>query len=330
MYWRGNLILYENKPEKENWHVIINSSIVPDKFNNFRIDSYLAERFSYHSRSRWQKEISMGKLLLNGKPLNSHKKRIKAGDSISYSGREKPEPEVQRDYREIYSDRWILAVDKPGNLPVHPSGIFLRNTLLSILEDNYKTELYPVHRLDRETSGLILFARDRKTASAIQKTFHRVKKTYLAVVHGIPPGREFSDRTPIGNDAVSPVRKKRKAYKGAGETAETNFSLLYTKGDFSLIKAVPVTGRTHQIRIHCEHSGFPILGDKLYGLDERFYLDFIENGNSTDLLKKTGFHRSALHSKSISFFHPAEEKEMLLRTPFPADFREFFRSLKQT
>jgi 23S rRNA pseudouridine955/2504/2580 synthase len=308
--------------------MIINSSQVPDSFNNYRVDSYLAERFTYLSRSRWQKEITEGRLLLNGKKLTSHHKRVRAGDTISYSGRDEPEPDVLRDYREVYRDRWILAVDKPGNIPVHPSGVFLRNTLLTLLEEDYNTALYPVHRLDRETSGIILFAQDRDTASAIQKNFHLVKKSYLAIVRGIPVKREFRNRTSIGNNSVSQVRKKRKAFHGAGENAETRFSLLYSKGGFSLIKAVPVTGRTHQIRVHCEHSGFPILGDKLYGPDERNYLEFIENGNSEELIKKTGFHRSALHSYSIRFYHPGKDEDMLIRTPFPSDFRDFFRSLK--
>jgi RluA family pseudouridine synthase len=307
--------------------MIINSSQVPDNFNNYRVDSYLADRFTYFSRSRWQKEISGGKLLLNGKILQSHHKRVRAGDTISYNGRGEAEPEVLRDYSEIYRDKWILAVDKPGNLPVHPSGVFFRNTLLTILEEDYNRALYPVHRLDRETSGIILFAKDRDTASVLQKNFHLVKKSYLAIVHGTPAKREFRDQTPLGNDSGSQVRKKRKAFPGAGESAETLFSLLYSRGDFSLLKAVPVTGRTHQIRVHCEHSGFPILGDKLYGLDERYYLEFIEKGNSNDLLKKTGFHRSALHSYSIRFFHPAKEQDMLISSPFPSDFREFFQTL---
>jgi 23S rRNA pseudouridine955/2504/2580 synthase len=303
----------------------INSSQVPDTFNNYRVDSYLAERFSYLSRSRWQTEITEGRLLLNGKKLINLHKRVKGGDIISYRGGERPEPDVRRNYSEVYQDRWVLAVDKPGNLPVHPSGIFFRNTMLTILEEDYKTDLFPVHRLDRETSGIILFAKDRETASALQRNFHRVKKSYLAIVHGIPEEREFSDRTPLGNDSGSQVRKKRKAFPGAGETAETAFTLLYTGEEFSLLKAVPVTGRTHQIRVHCEHSGLPILGDKLYGLDEKYYLEFIEKGNSEGLLKKTGFHRSALHSYSILFFHPGKGQDMLIKAPFPSDFREFFR-----
>ncbi len=308
--------------------MIINSSQVPEKFSNCRVDRYLAERFTYFSRSRWQNEISEGRLLLNGKKLGNHHKRVRTGDILSYSGRDEPEPEVLRNYREVYRDSQILAVDKPGNLPVHPSGVFLKNTLLTILEDDYKTALYPVHRLDRETSGIILFAKDRDTASALQGNFHRVKKSYLAIVQGIPAERRFTDKTPIGNNPVSEVRKKRKAYEGADEHAETVFSLLYSRGSFSLLKAVPVTGRTHQIRVHCEHSGFPILGDKLYGLDEKHYLEFIEKGNSEELIEKTGFHRSALHSYSIRFFHPGKGQDMLLRTPFPPDFRKFFQTLK--
>jgi len=302
---------------------IINESTVPDEFNNFRIDKYLALRFDYMSRSRWQKEISDGRVLCNGKPLTGHNKKVKAGDIIKYQGQDIKEPEVSKDYSILYEDEFLIAINKPGNLPVHPAGKFFHNTLTSILKEDLGLKLYPVHRLDRDTSGVILMAKNSAITAEIQKKFHEVEKTYIAIVHGRVKEREFRVDLPIGPHRSSPVRKRREAYIGAEESAATRFRRLALFDGYSLVKAELETGRLHQIRVHLNAAGYPILGDKIYGLDDRFYLEFIENGNTPELLEKTGFPRCALHSRSILFFHPRLGKKIYIKSAMPNEFRDF-------
>ncbi len=305
---------------------MMNTSQVPDSFSYYRLDKYLAVRFNYHSRSKWQKEISEGRVQFNGKIVMNIHKKIMAGDFISYHGSNYDEPDVDRNYSIIYEDQYIIAVNKSGNLPVHPSGKFFHNTLLSILETNMKIKLYPVHRLDRETSGIILFAKSSEITSSIHKNFSNFHKMYIAIVHGIPDTKNFVIKMPIGADNKSQIRKKRGAFLEAKDQAITYFQIMYQKNDYSLIKATPITGKLHQIRVHLNYAGFPILGDKLYGIDESLYLDFIKNGNSKELIEKLKFHRSALHAWKITFFHPVTQKQIQFKSPVPKEFLEFLKN----
>jgi 23S rRNA pseudouridine1911/1915/1917 synthase len=192
-----------------------------------------------------------------------------------------------------------------------------------VLERDFGRKLHPVHRLDRETSGIILFAKNPMAASRIQKNFHRVAKSYVAIVHGRPERRDFAVDMPIGYDPSSPVKKKRAAWPGAPERALTRFRVLFSFGAHTLLKAMPETGRLHQVRVHLRLAGFPILGDKLYGLDENFFTEFIRDGETEELLRKLGFPRSALHSRSLRLYHPADGRIMTLKAPLPGDFRAF-------
>ena len=305
----------------------ITVSTVPETVPEQRIDRYLAGRFTYFSRSRWQKEIQDGRVLCNGRPVTSGHKTVKAGDSISYAGTDREEPPVKTDYSVIFEDDHLLAVNKPGNLPVHPSGCFFNNTLLMLLRKSFGEEIYPVHRLDRETSGLILFSKNRELTAAFQQGLSKGQKTYLAVVHGHPEKESFTVDVPIGNDIKSPIRKKRAAYEGAPESALTRFTAVSDHGDFSLLRAEIETGRQHQIRVHCLYSGLPIVGDKIYGIDETCYLEFIEQGVTERIISTLKFHRCALHSSSISLVHPVSGRRMLLESPLPPDFRQLVPGL---
>ncbi|MCP4134873.1 MAG: RluA family pseudouridine synthase [bacterium] len=305
---------------------IINESIVPEDCSGLRIDKYLAKRFTYLSRSQWQKEIRAGRITLNNKEIRNDHKKVMEGDSILYSGREIEEPEIDRNYSILFEDANYMAINKPGNLPVHPAGRYFFNTLTAILEEDFGCKFFPVHRLDRETSGLILMAKNSEAASKIQSSFHRVKKSYIAIVHGSVNSNEFSIDLPIGPAKNALVRKRRAAFPGAEESAATHFKKLLTFGDYTLVKAMPVTGRLHQIRVHLNYAGFPIVGDKIYGLDERFYLEFIEKGLSEELLEKLILPRCALHSRSLLFYHPFLDKDILIKAPVPDDFRDFIES----
>ena len=184
-------------------------SLVPENYNNFRLDKYLSTRFNYLSRSQWQKEISEGRVFLNGEKQIVFHKKIQSGDTITYKGRDIQEPEVDTTFSILYEDDYILGINKSGNIPVHPSGRFRQNTLLMTLEGKLNQKLYPVHRIDRETSGIIIFAKNNDIASSLHKNFDKVSKSYIAIVHGKLSKTSYNVDVPIGNDEKSVIRKKR-------------------------------------------------------------------------------------------------------------------------
>jgi 23S rRNA pseudouridine955/2504/2580 synthase len=296
---------------------------VTEKYSRLRIDQFLSQRFGYLSRSEWQREILRGKISCNGMVLTGHDKKIKAGDLLVYSGRDAAEPEVDTDFSVIYEDEYLLGINKPGNLPVHPAGIFYHNTLLTFLNERYPMKLHLVHRLDRETSGVVLLAKDPRVASQVQKNFNLVVKKYLALVRGIPDKDEFMVDMPVDLDPSSDLEHKRAAFIGARKMARTEFTRLVSFNGLSLLKAVPITGRQHQIRVHLKHAGYPIVGDKLYGPDEDLYNEFIRTGLTDGLLRKLGFRRSALHSRSIIIYHPVLQKRICIKAPLPEDMRQY-------
>lgn len=301
---------------------IIKTTIHDDQ-PDMRIDRLLTLRYPYYSRSQWQREIRCGKLLLNNRVIHHPSVTIKTGDTIEYIGFNRSEPPIDENYSILYEDRHLVAVNKSGNLPVHPSGIFFNNTLLRILEATMNRKLFPVHRLDRETSGIVLFAKDSPTAAAMQKVLPTARKTYCAIVHGTMRISRFNITTPIGKDFDSPIKKKRKAFADAPEKAHTVIQKILGFHGFTVLLAFPKTGRYHQIRVHLNHAGFPIVGDKLYGIDEKHYLDFIKNGPGDSLLKKLLLGRTALHALSLYFNHPVIEKKVFIGTAIPEDMKKF-------
>jgi RluA family pseudouridine synthase len=302
---------------------------ISERHANLRVDRFLAERYGYLSRSEWQKEIMRGKITYNGAVLEKFDRKTRPGDFIAYSGRDAAEPEVDTGYSVIFEDEHILGINKPGNLPVHPAGVFYHNTLLTLLQNRFERKLHLVHRLDRETSGVVVLAKDPGTAARMHASFGSVRKTYLALVHGMPVHGAFDVDMPIDFDAGSMLEHKRIAFIGARETARTGFATILSFGSYSLLKAVPVTGRQHQIRVHLKYAGHPILGDKLYGTDERFYVEFVNKGPSAELARAIGFSRSALHSRSLVFTHPVTGRETRLKAPLPDDMRTFIMTERE-
>ncbi|MDI9423610.1 MAG: RluA family pseudouridine synthase [Spirochaetota bacterium] len=301
----------------------INETAVPWEHERERLDVYLAGRFTYLSRTAWRREIERGRVYLNHERVESPGRRVRGGDIVRFDGRGFAEPEVDDRFSVLYEDEHLVCIDKPGNLPVHPAGRYFNNTLVRILQARGGAALFPVHRLDRETSGVILLAKRGDVASQIQRGFGNVKKSYIAIVHGAPANREFEINVPILDDPAGEIRKKRVASASGGECALTRFRALFSFGDYTLMRAFPETGRLHQIRVHLRHAGLPIVGDKLYGRDERLFGRFLREGLTGELLSELELPRSALHSRSLRFFHPLLRRELLVKAPVPSDFREF-------
>jgi RluA family pseudouridine synthase len=291
-----------------------------------RLDGYCAGRFTYLTEDQWQQEILAGKLSIDGVIATDSATMLKGGELMAWDGSGIVEPDVDARITILYEDEWFISVNKTGNLPVHPSGRYFNNTLVALLDDRYGRKVYPVHRIDRETSGVILLAFDGKSAGALSESLAKGSKEYLALVHGNCPDEEIVVDLPLGRDRESAVSKKRRAWAGGTEKALTRFRKILTAGDISLVRCFPETGRLHQIRAHLLAAGYPIVGDKLYGRDETAFLTFIKHGLTAELQERLVLPRSALHAARLVFLHPQTKQEMVIRAPLPKMFADFIRA----
>jgi RluA family pseudouridine synthase len=291
-----------------------------------RLDGYCAGRFTYLTQEQWRQEIQDGKVSLDGAIINDCATTLRGGEMLAWDGTGIVEPVVDEKITILYEDEWFVAVNKPGNLPVHPAGRYFHNTLTALLTDRFGRKVYPVHRIDRETSGVVLLAFDGKNAGNLSASLARGSKEYLALAHGNFPDQELIVDLPLGRDGESAVSKKRKAWPGGTQSALTRFRKILTAGDISLVRCLPATGRLHQIRAHLLAVGFPIVGDKLYGRDEAAFLTFIKQGLTAELERQLVLPRCALHAAKLVFGHPQSKKEIVVRAPLPKMFSDCIRS----
>jgi 23S rRNA pseudouridine1911/1915/1917 synthase len=235
----------------------------------------------------------------------------------------------------IYEDQRFLVIDKPANLLVHPTGPGRPDTLwdqlkrLLVFEIVNGARISFINRLDRETSGLILVAKTTDAARqlGLMMAHHQIRKAYTAIVFGWPSEETFVVDQPLLRQGI--VRPSKIYLKQAvhpdGSPALTSFRLVkrFTHRDrpFALLEAEPKTGRTHQIRVHLAHVGYPIVGDKIYGPDENCYLEFIESDWTPSLEAKLFLSRQALHASRLTF--ELETTPFSFVAPLPADLRSF-------
>ncbi|MES2595884.1 MAG: RluA family pseudouridine synthase [Verrucomicrobiota bacterium] len=229
-----------------------------------------------------------------------------------------------------------IVVDKPAPLQIHPSAPNGTLTLWHGLKDLLAYEIANggqvsiINRLDRETSGTVLVAKHAASARLFGMAMQerRIHKTYHAIVHGWPEWETLDLKAPIlrkGEVMESPIWVKQTVHDD-GSPCETLFRTLRRvdhprAGKLSLVEARPVTGRMHQIRVHLSHLGLPILGDKIYGLEERCYLEFIETGWTPELERKLLFSRQALHSQRLEIETP--DLRSAWECPIPPEMQEF-------
>ena len=291
--------------------------------------AFLAARFPYHSEAEWGALAAGGAVLVNGAPAGPSLE-LGENDVVLYSPDGAEEPEVDRAVNVLYEDRDILVVGKSGNLPAHPAGPYFRNTLWGVLRDDLGVaEPSIVNRLDRETSGVTLVARHPAAARACRLQFDErsVTKTYLAVTEGefAAPARA---RGYMGPCPGSAIRKKRRFEPSAADGpepgreaqwADTEFSPVERRGPLTLVRALPHTGRLHQIRATLLALGKPVAGDKMYGLDEGVFLRFVADRLTPADAALMRIGRQALHAASLSFLHPADGRPMTVAAPLPAD-----------
>ncbi len=242
-----------------------------------RLDSELAKRYPETSRSTWQKHINAGNIKVNGNVITSSKHEITENDKISIENPETPDFKDEK-LQIVYIDDNVIVINKPAGVLTHSKGelndeftvadFFRRYTTYHI--DTNRPGI--VHRLDRDTSGVMIGARNDETAISLQKQFadRKTKKVYYAVLDGKPKLDSANIDLPIGRNPKKPSMFRVDVN---GKTAITKYTVIDSNHRYSLVKLQPKTGRTHQLRVHMKYIGTPILGDKLYGkAADRMYL----------------------------------------------------------
>lgn len=297
--------------------------------DGWTLERFLSHRFRYHPSPLWKERMAAGAIRLNGSTAGPEA-LVRKGDRIEYTVVH-AEPGVDFRYVVLHDDEHVLAVAKPGNLPVHAGGKYIRNTLIARLREDFGEGLRPAHRLDRETSGVIVLAKSRKAAAAFERQFRgrRVEKRYLAVVRGIAPEELTVDAAIVRREPAEPPYFRAAAGTGdeRGKAAVTRFRRLRTgraaappHGALSLVEAVPESGRTNQIRVHAAHAGFPILGDKVYGVPEEMARAFVKSGPTEEIEAAAGALRHLLHCAELVLTHPETGEPLRLSAPVPEDF----------
>ncbi|MHC5062759.1 MAG: RluA family pseudouridine synthase [Planctomycetota bacterium] len=308
---------------------------VPVESDGARLDQTLQQFLHWRSRNSIHRLIKGGYVLLTERSARPSRK-VQAGEVITVRIPQRPEPEEVApgdfDLPVLFEDRYMIAVDKPPGLAVHPAGKRVHGTLIHHLHKRYRRPDDPahdvvprlMHRLDRETSGVVAIGLDEQFHSEVAKQFEdrQVSKTYLAVVHGRPADPSGLIDFGIGPDKRSAIRLKLAAHRdGGGMPALTQYKVISSNARYSLVELLPKTGRTHQLRVHMSAIGCPLVGDKIYGLDENIFLEQLEGELSAESRERLVLSRHALHAHRLRIYHPRMKEELELSAELPADMR---------
>ncbi len=301
---------------------------IPDANRGQRLDQALAQLFPDFSRTRLKNWIESGRVLVDGRALRP--KDVVAGGEvvrvdplIEALVELAPEP-IALDI--VHEDPSIFVINKPAGLVVHPGAGNPRSTLQNaLLHRDPKLAVLPragiVHRLDKGTSGLLVVARTEAAHGKLIKALagHEVERVYEAVAIGVMTAGGTID-APIDRH---PVDRLRMAVRGNGREAVTHYRVIERFRAHTHVRVELETGRTHQIRVHLAHAGFPLVGDAVYG--KRLVMPKTPSPRAEAALR--GFHRQALHAARLAFAHPASGERVEFKAPLPADLRELVGAL---
>lgn len=321
--------------------------LVPKEAAGQRLDQFLTTQLEGVSRSRIQLLLEQGDVLLDGaRPKASLK--LRGGESIVITGEPHPAPlkAVAEDIplNVVYEDKDLAVIDKPAGMMVHAGAgstddVRSRGTLVNALLHRFQLlsssggELRPgiVHRLDKETSGLIIVAKNDKAHGALARMFsgRAIRKTYIALVHGAVERAKGTITAAIGRDPVRRTRMSTRVQENA-RAAVSHYEVvrrLETRfGSFTLVRVRIETGRTHQIRVHMASIGHPVVGDTLYGAAGQLTAVLPGDKGGSDTKKKLG--RNFLHAAELEFAHPITGKALALTSQLPEALEHFLMELE--
>jgi 23S rRNA pseudouridine1911/1915/1917 synthase len=297
----------------------------------WRLDRALADAVPILSRERLKALIRSGAVETEGKALRDPAVKVRGEEALRIAV-----PEAAPAHNEpqeipleiVFEDEHLLVVDKPAGLVVHPAAGNLDGTLVNALLYHCRGSLSGiggvarpgiVHRIDKDTSGLLVVAKTDVAHEGLAKQFaaHTIERRYLAIVNGIPKAAQGTVDAPLARSATN--RKKIAIVEGKrGKRAVTHWRRLGVLADAALVECRLETGRTHQVRVHMASIGHPLLGDPVYGRSGKTH---------GKLLSKLGFQRQALHAAGLGFTHPVTKNRLSFSSPMPPDMQELFNAL---
>jgi 23S rRNA pseudouridine1911/1915/1917 synthase len=314
--------------------------VVQNKTAGFRLDQYLTQQFPDFSRSLMQKAIEAQCVLLNDAPVKASFK-IRSGDRVKIWLPEPPRPDPAPEnipLQILYEDNDLAIVNKPFDMVVHPAKGNWSGTLVNALAFHFSElskaggEYRPgiVHRLDRDTSGAILIAKNEHAHRDLSMQFEtrKVFKEYLAIVAGVlDRDSDYIERR-IGHHKFDRVKMAVTDDEDDGKDACTYYEVVERFRGFTFVRCQPRTGRTHQIRVHLASVGCPVLADKTYGGRDCFHLHDLDPkipAEQDEML----MHRQALHAHRLRVFHPVKKEVISTTAPMPPEFEKTLASLRK-
>jgi 23S rRNA pseudouridine1911/1915/1917 synthase len=303
------------------------TGVIPDELEGIRLDNALVKLFPDYSRARLQKWIKNGDVSVNGKQLRP-KDVVLGGENILINAQLESEVSLEPEDISldiIFEDEELIVINKPAGLIVHPgagnpSGTMANALLYHMPEIHLVPRVGIVHRLDKDTTGLLVVAKDIKTHTYLVEQLQQrtVSRKYIALVYGEMISGGTVDE-PIGRHSVD--RKRMAVKPSMGRPAVTHYRVRKKYNGFTLLDVTLETGRTHQIRVHMSHIKFPIIGDLVYGRK-------MNAGKNSTLQLLSNFPRQALHAAELSFIHPVKKIEVSFTSPLPIDFQELLDVLE--
>jgi 23S rRNA pseudouridine1911/1915/1917 synthase len=291
---------------------------VPDTAGGLRLDRYLAGLEEVGSRAAAERLIASGQVLVDGRPA-AKSRRLEGGEELEFE----PDPRTRSvelapeevGLRLAYEDEHLLVVDKPAGVVVHPSpghasGTLVHGVLSHGAAGGEEERPGIVHRLDRDTSGLLVVARSEEAHERLKRLVqrHGLERTYTALVRGRPRSRRGRIEAPIGRDRRDPTRQSLRT--NSPRDAVTHFELLELIGQHALLRVDLETGRTHQIRVHLAAVGLPVVGDPVYGVPD------------------PALGRQFLHAARLAFDHPFTGERIEVESPLPDELTRYLKGLR--
>jgi 23S rRNA pseudouridine1911/1915/1917 synthase len=309
---------------------------VPPEVAGMRLDRFVQSQLKRTSRTRAQEIIARGAYSPDARRLRGND-RVVAEQCILLWRAPWDERAPDIPIPVLYEDDDLVAVDKPALIPVHPTARYHKSTVIMMLEAAREERLFLAHRIDRETSGVLLLTRNAEADRIVKQQFEvrkDVEKTYLAIVRGEPASKTFRVELPLKLDPESRYKvKMRVAAPNTGLSASTGFEVLGRKRraqtgvSYALVRCALETGRQHQIRVHLASLGLPIVGDKLYGPDENLFARGADGELTEEDREALELDRHALHAHRLELEHPAGRGRIAIESPLPEDLAAFWKGL---